>query len=130
MALTKHVWKDRDNGFILKFETIDIDGTIETVDMTVVTQMLVELENEQHVFITKDEVDPPVSWWDHQLGEGEASFKLGHWAARMNIAEQLHRVRITLFSLDSPNGIVWTSFARGELSIAVHDTVSVFTGPV
>ncbi len=128
MALVKHVWKQRDNSFVLKFESIDIDGLVETVDMALVTKILLELENAQYVVVNKDDPDgSPIDWWHPDLAAGEASFALGDWTQDNGVADGVHRVRLTLFSLDKPDGIVWTSYAKGEQSISVHATADIPT---
>lgn len=118
--ITKHVWKGRDNNFILKFEAMDINGTVVPADMALITSMLLELEDGQSLTVTKDEPDAYINWWDPalELGVGEAEFNLGDWASD---PEGLYSMRLVLFSLDNPDGIVWTSHAKGEIRLALHD---------
>ena len=116
--MIKNVWTGRDNDFILRFDATDKDGETLPADMSVVTDMLLELEGNASVSVVRNEADAPINWWDGGLDAGEARFTLGAVLSDAGV----FAARLTLSSVSDPGGVVWASYSNGELSISVHST--------
>jgi hypothetical protein len=121
MAIVKDVWKYRDNHFGLIFEATDPEGTRAPVDSSKVTRLEMELEGSITIAVDANTPDAPVDWWSPELllAPGEFRFTLGDAVA--NVTAGAYAARVVLFSLAEPGGIVWTSWARQELLLSVHD---------
>lgn len=122
MAIIKDVWKTRDNEFGLIFEATDPEGIRNPVDMDKVTRTELELEGSITVAVNANSADAPIDWWSSELllVPGEMRFELGDDV--VSVPAGVYAARITLFSLTEPGGIVWTSWARQELLLSIHET--------
>ena len=120
MNIVKDVWQGRDNEFVLRLDAVDVDGNATPTNLSVVTSALLELEDSKTISVDRNDGDPAFNWWSGDLEEGEMRFSLG--VESIGIEEGNYPVRLTLFSLSHEAGIVWTSFARNELSVSIHET--------
>lgn len=122
MALVKDVWQGRDNHFGLILESTDEDGVRAPADLSLVTQVMLELKGSDPLVVLRDAVDAPIDWWSAglSLGEGEMRFTLGDYVESIDPGSYVSR--LTVYSLSTPDGVVWTSFARNELLVSVHAT--------
>lgn len=128
MTITKDVWQNRDNVFSLLLDSTDPDGVRAPLDTSLVTKVMVEFEDSGSLTVMFQAPDAPINWWDVELAEGEIRFELGDFAAA--IPPGAYDIRLTVYSLASPDGIVWASYARQELRISVHSTAEVTPGNV
>jgi hypothetical protein len=120
MSISKSVWIGRDNQFILRMDTTTGAGVTAPADMSTVTSLVMELRTSDGtdgpvITVAKDEASAVINWWDGSLTTGEVLFKLGLSVETFD-PTILYKVRITLFSAVSPNGIVWTSYADSKLT--------------
>ena len=129
MSISKYVWIDRDNQFILRLDSTTGAGATAPADMSLVTSLLLELRNSAgadgpSITVVKDEASAVINWWDGSLGTGEMLFKLGLWSETFT-ANELYKARITLFTAASTNGVVWTSYGDSgltPLSLTFYET--------
>jgi hypothetical protein len=120
MSISKYVWIGRDNEFVIRMDSTDGAGVTEPANMSTVTSLFMELRKTDGsdgpaVTVDKDEASAVINWWDLSLGQGEVIFKLGLWAEVFD-PTMLYKVRITLFTAASPNGIVWSSYGDSKLT--------------
>jgi hypothetical protein len=120
MTITKDVWKNRDNEFSLLLESTDPDGVKAPLDTSLVTQVMLEFKDVGTLTVVREAADAAINWWDAGLDPGELRFALGDFAATLPVGA--FPARLTIYSLATPDGIVWASFARRELMISIHDT--------
>lgn len=120
MTIVKDVWQQRDNHFSLLLEATEPGGNREPADSTQVTRVMLELEEGPSLTVDRDEVDAMINWWDVALDPGEFRFQLGDFATFASPGA--YAARLTLYSLSSPDGVVWASFARQELRMSIHST--------
>lgn len=124
MTLNKSVWKSRDNEFILRLESVTLDEEgrqiVAPTDMSTVTSILLELEGGV-LSLTVGLNDPgaAIDWWRAGLNQGEVAFVLGDAVA--DVTQGNYRVRLTLFSTLTPDGVVWIGYSGG-LAVTVFDT--------
>jgi hypothetical protein len=120
MSISKYVWIGRDNEFVIRMDSTDGGGETTPANMEDVTSLFMELRKTDgsagpSITVGKDEPSAVINWWDVSLGLGEVVFKLGLWAATFD-PEMLYKVRITLTTAASPNGIVWSSYGDSKLT--------------
>jgi len=120
MSIAKYVWIDRDNQFILRMDTTTSGGVTAPADMSLVSQLKMELRDSGGVdgpslTVNKDDAGAVINWWDGSLGAGEVLFKLGLWTETVT-PDSSYKVRLTLFTAASPNGIVWASYGASRLT--------------
>lgn len=123
MTITKDVWQNRDNQFALMLDSTDPDGVRAPLDTSLVTKVMLEFEGAGSLSVLFQAPDALINWWDETLAEGEIRFELGDFAAA--IPPGAYAMRLTVYSLATPDGIVWASYARQELRISVHSTDAV-----
>lgn len=117
MRIVKQVWQGRDNEFVLRLESKSPDGVSTPIDTAAVASVLLELENSESLEVTSGDTEDYINWWDEELDPGEMRFVLGGWAATVPAGR--YRVRLTVFTAATPNGVVWASFTGGELSVMI-----------
>ena len=114
MSISKHVWIGRDNQFILRMDSTTSGGVTAPADMSLVNTLTMELRQSDgadgpSISVAKDEPSAVINWWDGSLGAGEVLFKLGLWSETF-LTDSAYKVRLTLFTAQAPNGIVWSSY--------------------
>jgi hypothetical protein len=120
MSIVMDVWPGRDNSYLLFLEATDKAGTRLPANLDSAASMMLELEDSVTISVSRNDAGAPINWWDVDLDEGEVLFTLGSQVDA--VEEGNYPARLTLYSLSAPNGIVWTSFARNEMSISVHES--------
>ena len=119
LRLDKDVWWGRDNRFVLRLDKIALDLARSPADLSQVTSMRLEIEG-YALQVPVGEVYAGINWWDENLETGEVAFLLGLWAEQEAIPEGRYPARLVVFDALNPNGIVWISFANGELTLDIH----------
>lgn len=118
MAIVKDVWQGKDNHFNLMLESTDEANVKSPLDTSLVTKVDLEFENSNTLTVNRDDADAPINWWDADLDQGEIQFELGDFASGMTPGA--YNTRLVIYSLATPDGVVWASFARHELVISIH----------
>lgn len=116
-SLTKDVWLGADNEFRLTMQERSAAGTVNAVDLTSVSSMILIVGGFTHTQLSTDaakEVD-----WLSPSGTGEVVFKLGELLKTNGVATGQYVVELHILDPASPNGVVWFSKANKELALRV-----------
>jgi len=119
-SIHKNVWSGADNRFRLRLDKVAWDLTSSPADLTSVISMTLEIEGHA-ITVNNGEIGGAINWWDNPAS-GEVEFKLGAWVEQDAIAPGSYVAQLTVVDPINPNGVVWTSFANGELTLIVHET--------
>ena len=107
----KDVWLGRDNTFDLRADAVLSDDTRVPVDLSDVTQMEFMLGGHDDVLTVGFGTDgDAINWLGTDQDTGVITFTLGPWAESIGVNAGIYPAQLTVFSAESPNGIVSSDY--------------------